>query len=121
METRETSVGWATDSTADEKADEGSMICNANQRKGTCSTTKLNASTLPSNKVWRNTPTTKGKLRWPNACEVIPLVPMRRNPNSQYITLNIMLPTETAAMNRAEPMWPTMARSTSPNSGTVMF
>ena len=61
------------------------------------------------------------RSRRPRACAVSPLVPMRRKPNTQYTRLNTIDPTAMAPMYVALPMWPTMAVSTSPSSGTVMF
>ena len=44
-----------------------------------------------------NSPTPAQSPR-PRAWAVSPLVPMRRKPKSQYITLNIIVPTAMAAM-----------------------
>ena len=40
--------------------------------------------------------TTSARSLRPRACAVMPLVPIRRNPNTQYTRLKIMEPTATA-------------------------
>ena len=77
------------------------------------------AKAMPRERASRRV--TSPKSRRPSACDVIPLVPMRRKPNIQYITLNVIPPTAIAPMYAAAPRWPTIATSTSPKSGTVML
>ena len=57
----------------------------------------------------------------PWASAVSPVVPMRRNPNTQKTTLSIMPPAAMAAMYASEPRWPVTAVSHSPSRGTVML
>ena len=64
---------------------------------------------------------TSAKSLLPNACEVIPLVPILRKPNSQYTTLKSIEPTAMAPIYAASPICPTMATSTKPKSGTVIL
>ncbi len=51
----------------------------------------------------------------------MPAVPMRRKPKSQYSILNMVPPTAIAPMKAADPKWPTMATSISPNTGVVIL
>lgn len=51
----------------------------------------------------------------------MPLVPIRRKANIQYIILNNIPPTAIAPMYAAEPRCPVIATSISPSSGTVML
>lgn len=75
---------------------EGCMSITEMQRSGYCNTTNRPATDSETSMESSNNCITRGRSRAPNACEVRPLVPMRRNPNSQYITLNIMEPTAMA-------------------------
>ena len=64
--------------------------------------------------------TASSKLRAPYAWAVNPLVPIRRKPKFQYIKLKMLVPMVMA------PIWvelrcPTMAISTMPSNGTVIF
>ena len=58
----------------------------------------------------------------PKACAVRPLVPMRMNPQFQYMKLNIETPTARAPMVAADPPHcPAMTVPAIPMMGTVMF
>ena len=57
----------------------------------------------------------------PTDWAVSPPVAMRRNPNTQYITLNIIPPTAMAPIYAAAPRCPTIAMSISPSRGTVIL
>ncbi len=57
----------------------------------------------------------------PKACAVSPVVPIRRKPNSQNVTLIIIDPTAMAPMKLSAPRWPAIAVSHKPSSGTVIL
>ena len=53
------------------------------RNNGTCSTMKARAIAKATVRARTSSLITSGKSRLPKACEVIPLVPIRRKPNTQ--------------------------------------
>lgn len=97
------------------------MAAIAAYRTKGCNTTKNNPIMAPAETALTRTLAMVLVSCEPKACEVSPLEPIRRNPNIQQMTLNIMLPTAMAPIYELSPICPTIATSTRPSSGTVMF
>ena len=97
------------------------MNRNAIAIRGFCRATNIKAIPSPTASARTRCRTTSARSRLPNACDVSPLVPIRRKPKIQYIMLNSIPPTAMAPIYEADPKCPTIATSTSPSSGTVMF
>ena len=74
----------------------GCINSNANSRRGTCKMMNTMAMPSPTVSEFTNRRITSDMSRRPRACEVMPLVPMRRKPNSQYSRLKIIEPTAIA-------------------------